>query len=418
MFMFILFQVPIVDSRSFTGENSFRVKFPAWTVPAAIPEVEKGKQHFIRSFGGVEKRSQGGAGEWAGEEYYCRAEGAIRFKDSLSKKLFGSKEKNIRLDCAFRRFFCCDNHKIVSRLEVGFTRAGRWNSSLKSRITDSSPTILGAADIDQIITDILDLPVCIPISKIPDDQKSKEKETYTLLKEIGSLFAKKYFNATTSFQGLATEKLEKWWVTPGTLMLLIELGIKEDVLSGSPSTVKRDRGFKYEIQLPEKLPKGMEKVDIGDIEGIQIYYLKRFKPSMDVWILLYPNGDLSTQKKLREIRLHLSRINAERECLKLIIKQILGGQIKAKNDTTKVECSTVKENPLQENLFESNKRLSKDKSYGIAQRSLLEVLQKWDGDLHEGEYPDFLLALKGIKPNFLKVLSESIFVKNLFQVPS
>jgi len=415
--MFILFQVPIADSRSFIRRVTHRVQFPSWVLPNAKPNAEKGKEHFVRSFGGAEKRqTQGGVPEdWAGEEYYCGAEGAIRFKQSLGKKLFGSKERKIHLNCAFRRFFCCDTNKIVSRLEVGFTRAMGWDSLLKCPKENSYLTILDISNIHQIIIDILALPVYIPFHQFPYTQELTEKE-FCPLQDVGRFFSKEYLHSTTSHQGLKEGQLEEWWVTQGNPMLLMELE-EQDGLNDNSS------GFKYEIHLPQEAI----EVDIGNSEGIKLWYLRETPrlPSggtmpIDVWIILYPRSKQKSdpkEKKRRDIRLHLSRLSSERESLRVIASQVLMHRIEIQTGTTETD-------KLQTYLSESSSRLSKNQYYGIYQGLLLNKLQEADDHIaHRGEYTNLKVVLndlvrmfkseenikgtyKKIRPNCLKNISD------------
>jgi len=414
--MFILFQVPIADLRTLIDSDNYRLKLPSWNSPRTKSlktprrtkslktprrtkclNKEQETEDFIRWFGATKKRFQGGLKDWVGEDYYCLAERGIRFEQSFPKKTFGFKEKRIRLDCTFRRFFCPYENRIVSRVELGFSRAEGWNSSSNEPIANSCPTKLNAVDILEIVKDILD--INIYIHAFDDDHKKREEAKKCALQRSGEFLAKEYLHLTTSHQGLLNSEIEmkSWWVTNGTPMLLIEL--PKDNLGSDSCSSKDNEGFKYQITQSSLEDIEATKIEATDIEGIEVWHFRAMP--INVWMLLYDSSimnDLSKKAKLREIRLHLSRLHAEWECLKIAFHKIITGEIR----TTRGEpMSQV----LQDYLTDSYKRLSKPERYGISQGRIIEELIKYDPQNVNG---NLLISVKqklenfGIRPDGLK----------------
>ena len=384
--MFILFQVPIADSRSLIDSDNYRLGSPSWTLPYTRPENDP-NEDFIRSFGGTKKRVQGSPNEWAGEIYYCLAERGMRFDPSFPKKIFGPKHKKIRLDCAFRRFYCGDEDRIVSRLELGFTRAEGWNSSLNEPVFIPSPTKLDADDIRKIIEDFLALDVYI--HAFDNNHQKKPKAEKCLLQHSGVILSQEYLHLTTSHQGLKSRiPLEKWWVTSGTPMLLIEL--QKDSLGGNSYLGNDTKRFKYEITASSLEALGAKKIDLKNSEDIQAFYFHIIPTNINVWIILYDEDVMkydNRKRRLREIRLHLSRLNAERYCLQAILRQIVRGEIAISRTSTQTQV-------IQKYISESIKRLSKKEYYGVSQVGILEELQKNDALIYPSENANLLHLLR------------------------
>ena len=102
--MFLQLQFPIVDSRLFVTEKSYRLQAPAFPL-ASLGE-------FLRLHGAIRFRQGGGVEEWSGEEVFSQANRALRFPTAISGSLIRSLFK-----CVFRRFY--SDGEAVARIEVG-----------------------------------------------------------------------------------------------------------------------------------------------------------------------------------------------------------------------------------------------------------------------------------------------------------
>lgn len=110
--MLVTVQYPIADARSFT-DSAPRLASPNWPLPGTMTE-------FVRCFGPVERRRRGAAVPdiWSDELYYAVARRAIRFGNLQDERL-GHWANSSRVRCVYRRMFC--NGRTLARVEVGLT---------------------------------------------------------------------------------------------------------------------------------------------------------------------------------------------------------------------------------------------------------------------------------------------------------
>lgn len=358
--MFIVLQFPITDARSFISSESYRLLSPLWDMP-------RPNKDFVRSFGVVEPRLKGGTSDWSGEDLFCRANRAIRFEPPFTKIISTDSSgvgtsSNTRSYCAFRRFFSDSDG--VGRFEVGIGYRGfnqsfftedRLNSRFLARITHS----------------VLTQNVLVPI---------KGKLEKTKLINAGELLANHYLAASTRYADGLLSPTEDWWTAPGELLMLLEY--RFDELQELPVETRA-------VQSPTLID-----------AGIQLSYLwaEVHGKHFGTWLLGY--SPVSVDKRtLRQLRINLLRLHAERENLKEIFRLILRGQIGS-------QVGTPTSDALQKYLKRAMRAISKDYRYGLPQSSILKVAIKAKDFVNEGERERLLLKLSDIRPSVLKNLKE------------
>lgn len=282
--MLLSIQFPFADARKFL-EHTGRLDVPGWPLPT--PDSE-----FVRCFGSIRMRKRGGIEGWIGEDVICEADRALRFCNSL--RFVDSKSvSNILLRCGFRRLYF--DGWAVGKYEVGICPKKRNRLKLQNW------------QFKELIEHFLSLPVSIRSFQ-------GNIEFYKLLSS-GKYLVNLYQEATTSqrFSG----KSESWWVTAGIPLLFVELDAREDI----------------------KLPFWSKPVIISDDEEFQLLHclVPYSGLNLRMWVL-HNNRSWAWRsnyyKRLNEIdrarilRICLLRLHAEHEGLRLVLRNLMNGNIK------------------------------------------------------------------------------------------
>jgi hypothetical protein len=270
----LVFQLPFSDIRSFCDSDTNHVSLP-W--PLADPG------QFVRSFGGVQKRKQGGVDSWAGEEIFSGAEQALRFDPPLGSQRLGPRREMRSPVCTFRRLFASSGP--TCRVEAGLRpRSGLEKWQLDGR------------EVLELISTLLSLKV-----RIGTGSSSIRCE----FGDSGKALAAHFLASTTrKIQGIR-QSSEPWWVSARDPLLLIEY--KSSEIKGLPKFSKR---------LPSIAG---ERVSIShclvDWKGRQVstWFVRRDAPQ--------------TSEEVRDLRINIFRVHAERQCAKEVLRLITQGKL-------------------------------------------------------------------------------------------
>jgi len=341
--MLVAVQFPLADIRGFLTEETRRISSPDWKNPLV--------QNFVRSFGGLRPRLKGGLTEWPNEEMFCAANGAPKFVPPLYSR-FSQSAGFTRGRCAFRRLF--SNGRGLTRVEIGFSIDHAFD-----RVPEMA--VLKAVD------DVLSLDVRIP----SEDGNFRDCK----LSESASSLAKHYLRASTRTKPADQFKPKPSWVTAGEPLAFVEL-------TGVPiDPVGRDLR-------PVPLPSTDSK----------LYYTPTLHRGqrIGVWVLSSAARPASgTDDMPRQVRLHLLRLHAERQSLKLVFNYI-------DNKVIPVQARQTEGDALQDFLNAATGLLLKKEVYGVPMTPLLNTIQAFDNLVTPGQRTTLLAQLNEIRGNVLK----------------
>jgi hypothetical protein len=324
--MFLAIQFPFADARSFLDDGGGRLSRPSW------PLVSPGRD-FVRASGLVRPRRRGGVSDWAGEEIYGDAKRALRFEDRLGAKHFTVGASSHRLKCAFRRFH---SQGIVARLEIGL--------SLNVDSTEADCELL------PLIRDLLKLSVTVP-----DGATRPDKAASSYLGESGARLAKHFLAATTDRKrDPPAEKPAPWWFSCGNLGLVVEF---DGIAKLPPHT-------RHVMQVPD-----------ADASLFHTW-IDFAKQRCSVWFIRDCHGD---REAARRLRIHLTRLHCERECLKNILLYAKGGGKQA------LEKGGPSSDQIQIYLRDAVNLLQRPQFMGFQQSKMLDAAREALGTAFEGE---------------------------------
>ncbi|KGQ19388.1 hypothetical protein LF41_3038 [Lysobacter dokdonensis DS-58] len=311
--MLLVVQHPIADLRPFLGADSGALGRPAWPVPDP--------QHdYIRGTGRVRRRMRGGIDDWAGEDLYGDASRAIRFGDRLGEQTFDIHGEQARVRTSFRRFLSSGT---VGRFEIGLG-------------LDT-----GSHDHLAVATRLAQLPV-----QLRSGQQIK-------LIDAGTRLAAQLLDATTrhaapgSPQGNAAtgqakpSGAQRWWMAAGNPVIVLEFQ------PGEGASV---------------MPDAAQPVEVG-LAGVKLWHawIGLGGALHGTWLIERGNDE----RTVRRLRINLSRLHAERECLRIVLQTMGNGQ--------RLAITQANSDGVQTYLNEAVHGLQKRQRFGIAQSPILEA---------------------------------------------
>lgn len=270
--MFVVLQFPITDVRCFLTAETSRIPSPSWPLLS--------ERDFLRYSGPARQRRRGGVREWTGEERYCSLRRALRLPDLERRRLILG-DAVLKATCVFRRFFF--DGTAVARAEVAF--------DISSRDMNRGGPASEAEQLSALLEQLLSITVSVPASTKP--------YTGIPLIRAGHALSQLYLSASTK-QG---EVFEKFWATPGELLILVQ----SDYF---------DRPLKNAQAFP--LPGCDERLWHG--------WLERGGRRTGVWFLPDSYAHRSPPDA-RFLRISLLRWHGEMECVKEVIRGIASGRI-------------------------------------------------------------------------------------------
>lgn len=263
--IFLVIQFPLADARGFFADGAGRLLRPSW--PLAQPHRD-----FVRSAGCVQTRRRGGVETWAGEDLYSDASAALRFSVSSGDVRSLGRIDGGKLRCSFRRFF---SDGIVARFELG--------------LRVSRPIGNETIDLQRLLTQVLELPVRVGTGANQTRQ--------IRLVDAGSSLAHHFLIATSKHLPDRAEPRASWHLVSGMPMMLVEHD-QRVLLPRHTRHVPRSSAFETSLS--------HLKLQLTD-RRCNIWFIGQ-RPDV---------GD-----QLRRLRIHLSRLHAERECLRITISHL------------------------------------------------------------------------------------------------
>lgn len=355
--MLISIQFPMADSRGFIRTTG-RLSKPGWPLPT--PDKE-----FVRAYGAVRIRPKGGLSGWIGENEICEATHSIRLTACLTVKSTDSPTA-IPLRVVFRRFFF--DGLAAGKFELGLATKSRKSLTLSKR------------DIRVLFERFLLLKVRI--------RQPNGADVECPLIHAGKYLAHSYLTATTQ---IGHPKHPKgWWVRAGSPLLFLECGNREQV----------------------HLPYFSRQVDLPDIYDFELHHclVPLQGGTVRMWFLdKYDNKNTNFDNEgrgaARRLRIYLQRLNAEHECLRLILRNV-------KDKTLSVAPGSDASNALQHYFNESTKRIGilEAKSSDQFNQEICEIARKSMNLLNPGQLNSLnvLLSSFDIRKNILRKIKEYV----------
>ncbi len=356
MSMFIVIQHPLADVRQFLGPSCERLARPIWPLPE--PGVE-----FIRSSGSVLRRKRGGLTDWSGEDVYCDAASAIRFPNHLGDARFGSGTGSAAIRSVFRRFYSAG---VVARTEVGLA------------INAAPGQVLATKDVwPGLLSDAARIPIRVGGGKAQP------------LIGAGPGLARHYLASTTrkkSSVAILANKQNHFWISAGNPCAVVELADGETIEPAHAVAVETN------------------------LKSIQLRHawLSVGPTLVSTWLMACSAE--TGREEYRRLRMHLLRLHAERECLRLVLRAANAGMINLYASET---CS----NDLQRYLNDSIRVIQADRRFGIEQSSIQEAAMGAEDAIDEGRKAALLSVRRQIGEKIdaylLSVRRRSIVINNV-----
>jgi hypothetical protein len=318
--MHVILQIPIFDFRAATSFAQAKLTNPSWPLPLL------NRKPFMRQFGTVRPRINGGVEDWIGEEYFCEANHALKYV-ALQNQRFKTGNRSLLLRNIYKRLF--SDGKFLNKIELGLRNADFYPDT-----TAESPI-----ELKLLFKHYLQLPVRVGTKQMP-------------LLKAGPALADLFFKAT-SRHSEAKNELAAALVRDGEPCLF--------------AIVKNDEHY--------AIPREAKLIDTYTLDNsdatIQLYgytiYLDGYY--IKSWIIRIPRQGFLPRTPanaiLRKLRINLMRIHAEKEIIKGLLNAVQQKHLDI--DTPAVNIPL-----LAEYLQETGKKLFKEKHAGIDRQNMLD----------------------------------------------
>ena len=301
--MVFTLQLPLADLRPFLLEETGLLPLPQW--PTAVPDTD-----FVRGFGAVRRRLRGGLNGWVGENVICEACNAAKFP-SFPRRLV-LKNDGIEYPGSQRIIF--------RRLYADGMCVAKFEAGCKIQLDDLvyPPTV-----INHLFEHICKVRVSITTG-------NSQRKNVSLI-EAGNALAQSYLNATTSTSRRNDSMMQSWWVGAAAPMIVI------------------DRSFYEQICLP--YPAKSLPLQGCSGSSVSLIHIPLGGRHIETWILDSADADNSAKEKLREFRICLLRLHAEREILRKVLRTLAAKKVV-------IPAHTPSTDKLQRYLIEAIRRLT------------------------------------------------------------
>lgn len=312
--MLLVVQHPIADLRPFIGADSGVLGRPVWPSPDPVHD-------YIRGTGRVRRRLRGGVDDWSGEDLYGDASRALRFGDRLGLQPFGLQGQGIRVRSSFRRFLSSGT---VGRFEVGL-------------------------DLDTQARDYLS--VAAHMVQMPVTLRSGKQ---IKLIDAGSKLAAQMLDATTrhaepgksqahvpATQQTLPSSVHRWWMAAGNPLMVVEFHASERAAV---------------------MPAAAQPVAVSVADTRLWHAWIQLGDALYLTWLIERGTDESA---VRRLRINLSRLHAERECLRLVLQAMAA--------STRLAITEANSDGIQAYLNDAVRGLQKPQRFGIEQSPILEA---------------------------------------------
>lgn len=344
---------PIVDLRPVLPETN-KLKKPSWP----IVKLEE-KIPFIRNFGCIKDRLNGGSEYWGSEDKFCDATGVIQF---------GKLSNNTKP--IYRRFF--SDGLFMNKLEIGLEHREYYDELNGNSF-----------NLEDAIKDLSQLKVNFKNKNLPP----------VSLFESGKNIASCYADASTAAK-------------------LRDQYIYNNLISGNPLALVVYNNSKP-VQLPANAKLVLSEIDaIKHINKVTLHsiMLPIGHQRLKMWLLGIPDLDkklsssdqLLWDKTLRDLRINLSRIHIEKETTAVILTNINTKSIRFKKQSDEA-------NLIEFYLGKISEKILKKKRFNLDQNNLLDFALKCDIDIYAGENQTLEELLDFIENKYLKNDLKQIF---------
>lgn len=322
--MLLVVQFPFADLRGFLPDTGSRLRRPAWP----IPELAK---DFIRSSGPIRRRRQGGAREWAGEEVFGDVRRVLSFPNHIRRRTCADSRSSSRTTCLFKRYY---SDGVVARFELGLRIA--TNSYL--------PPVHTTALFRVVLNE------AVAVGTHAD------KRHETRLLDAGPLLARHFLASTTAHRATPAAELQRWWFSCGT-----------------PAVFLQHESHEH-LEFP---PHSRLVIDSAEsVLKLQHRWLEFDNRRCSIWFL---STDTDRGDTARRLRVHMSRLHAELECLRTVLMHL--------DEGTRFDLSRngAASEALQSYLNRSIQLLQRPTRAGWNQRAMLEAARRAMTARLEGE---------------------------------
>ena len=350
--MLFTVQFPLADSRGFLERETYTVEAPSWLTP--LPGVD-----FVRSFGMVRRRPRGGLSGWLGEGVVCEADRALRFR--LLQPYVITDERKVLFKVVYRRFYF--DGMAVGKFEVGI--AG-WDRSGRPLTEEES---------EGLLYHLLRRPVAVP------DPTGEEQRCE--LWQAGQALADLYRVSTTQTAVLGDGGVpQRWWVAAGEPVALLTHDVEEEAVA---------------------VPFWGRSVPLPDFQAGHLAYHR--VPLDGRQIGLWVIGEEWTSNWLRELRIFLLRLHAEREVLRLVLRHLAAGRIE-------VTPRSGASNFLQYYLNEATRHIGRLREHSDERAAVdtAELARSAGEFVHPGERDALFQALRAIdvRKNIMRKVADFV----------
>ncbi len=334
--MFLGVQIPLSDARRFLSSDTRRLPKPVWLNP-------KHNREFIRGFGAMRPRLRGGIRGLDFEANYCDAAHPVRFALPLASQPLKTTMTAAVPVCVFRRFL--SDGKNVARFEMGFRN--------KNKLRD-----LRGHDCVLLIEALLRLNVAV--------QKANAKTKRIELGQCGPELANYYARSTT--EHAEAPPIQPWWVSSGRPLIVMEF---------TPAEVRQTSRSAFEVRRFAQ--------DRFTLYRDHFVYQEDL---VSVWLMEFDDQESINSTAARDLRICLSRLHAERECLKEILSLV--AQPNCRSSMALADAA------FREYLTHAVGLLVRRQYYGFEQSDILEAAQEFDALLTPGDRETLFAELGGI----------------------
>jgi hypothetical protein len=365
--MFLTIQYPITDLRTILGNTNMLIK-PKW------PNPDIGST--LRHFGSIGERTRGGVLQWTAEEKFCISKNAINLKE-LTKQKNTVNNKDLRFECCFRRFF--KPGEFTCKYEIAFS----YNAD--HLVNQSSPEELASGVYDKIVKTAIDsfLKLPVKIERTENNLKPKLKEkndevnkqfVELQLYQAGDKLADLYLKGSTKKEFFPDTK--NWWITAGEPIALLTY-INTGKLKLPPNAILVENVREHGIVL-HSLKYPVTKTRFVRFWLIGLDALKKTKESIEF---------------LRQLRINLFRINAEKESLRNVLNTIASNDFLLKDENVKKSVSAY--------LEDITAKLLKKVRFGIEQDKILHYALHSEELAKPGSLETLLSQLQLLENKFI-----------------
>jgi hypothetical protein len=358
--MLLVFQHPVIDFRPLVDDN-YRLPMPDWPVPE--------DENMMRYIGITKRRLKGGTTSWSGEHKFCTARKAIQHIDLEKHRIKFNDNTFLKTAGAFRRIN--SNGNFLVKFEIGVS------NDFEEYLTKISET---KNYFEFLLSEYCKLKVKI--------RNPLGENVLSEISHCGRLLAELYLYSTSSYAGISNDKIEKWWTAAGEPVCIIECADEDNTM-----------------QLP-KYTKKIKEYPGARVELHHYWADLAGNKKIRTWIIKITDFFNYEEDFVRNLRLNLLRINAEKETLRKVLNllQRKGNEL-IDTDEKIARIGTY--------LEKHSSKLLKEIRYGIDQNDIIDVALKAEETARPGELESYIETLTPLRNRYVTSNVEQIVHKGV-----